>query len=518
MRPAIQARAMAWAVIVLCVTTLAYPARTLAGADISTRWDVMYATRSASHSSAVGCKLCHGAGVESAANVNAYGNALKPLPLPTPPQVRSAASIDARLLAVEAMNSDGDPQGATNLEEILQGTQPGWTGSAPVTATLDPPPWRLSINNVSASEGNGGTTAFTFTVTLSSARVSTVTVNYATQNGTAIAGTDYVAASGTLTFTQGVTSRTITVNVNGNTTVESDKTFFVNLSAPTNATIAVAQGTGTIINDDGGLSNANFEGLWWNSPAESESGWGINFAHQGDVIFATWFTYDTAGKAWWLTMTASKTGNGVYSGTLFQTKGPVLGSVPFTGVTSAQVGNGTLSFTSPSAGTFSYTVNGVTQTKAIVPQAFGPLPACVWGAQADLTKATNYQDLWWAAPAESESGWGVNLTQQGTTIFATWFTYDVNRNPVWYSATAAATATAPNRFTGTLYRTSGPAFSAVPFNPKSVQLTAVGTATFTFTNGNAGTFAYQVNDGPNVATQTKSIVRQVFRPPGTVCQ
>ena len=40
----------------------------------------------------------------------------------------------------------------------------------------------------------------------------------------------------------------------------------------------------------------NYQGLWYNAPAESESGWGINLAHQGDVIFATWFTYDAAGK------------------------------------------------------------------------------------------------------------------------------------------------------------------------------------------------------------------------------
>jgi hypothetical protein len=48
----------------------------------------------------------------------------------------------------------------------------------------------------------------------------------------------------------------------------------------------------------------NYEGLWWNAPGGSESGWGINFAHQGDVIFATWFTYDVNGKAMWLTMSA----------------------------------------------------------------------------------------------------------------------------------------------------------------------------------------------------------------------
>src|SRR5512137_1221642 len=58
---------------------------------------------------------------------------------------------------------------------------------------------------------------------------------------------------------------------------------------------------------------ANYQGLWWNSPPQSESGWGINVAHQGDKIFATWFTYDTAGDGWWLSMTADKTAEGIYS-------------------------------------------------------------------------------------------------------------------------------------------------------------------------------------------------------------
>ena len=53
---------------------------------------------------------------------------------------------------------------------------------------------------------------------------------------------------------------------------------------------------------------ANYQGLWWNPPAES--GWGINFAHQGDIIFATWFTYDAAGKPWWLIAELHKTAAG----------------------------------------------------------------------------------------------------------------------------------------------------------------------------------------------------------------
>jgi hypothetical protein len=263
----------------------------------------------------------------------------------------------------------------------------------------------------------------------------------------------------------------------------------------------------------------SYQGLWYKAPAESESGWGINFAHQGDVIFATWFTYDASGKAWWLTMTANKTAEGVYAGQLFRTNAtPFSAYVP--PATATAVGTGTLTFSSATTGTFSYTVNDganmATQTKAIVLQAFGTVPTCAWGTQPDLTKATNYQDLWWAgAPGD---GWGVNLTQQGTTIFATWFTYDANHNPLWLSVTAPQTA--PNTYAGTLVLTGGPAFSAVPFDPAKVTRTLVGSAMFTFTDGNTGTFSYAVDlgDGVNKATQSKAITRQVFRAPGTTCQ
>ena len=103
---------------------------------------------------------------------------------------------------------------------------------------------------MSVVEGNSGGTSLAFTVTLSAASGSTVTVNYATANGTATAGSDYVAQSGTLTFAAGQTSKTITLTVNGDTAVEANETFFVNLSSPSGATIADAQGQGTITNDD----------------------------------------------------------------------------------------------------------------------------------------------------------------------------------------------------------------------------------------------------------------------------
>ena len=108
----------------------------------------------------------------------------------------------------------------------------------------------LSIDDVSVNEGNSGTTTATFTVSLSAASGQTVTVNYATADGTATAGSDYVARSGTLTFAPGVTAQGVAVTVNGDTAVEPNETFSVGLSGASNATIARATGTGTILNDD----------------------------------------------------------------------------------------------------------------------------------------------------------------------------------------------------------------------------------------------------------------------------
>jgi immune inhibitor A len=128
--------------------------------------------------------------------------------------------------------------------------------AATMTADLNiyngpPPPPSININDVTVAEGNSGTVPAVFTVSLSSAPSSPVTVNWATADGTATATSgDYVAGSGTLTFAAGQTSQAITVNVNGDTSVESNETFSVKLSNPTGATLADSQGVGTITNDD----------------------------------------------------------------------------------------------------------------------------------------------------------------------------------------------------------------------------------------------------------------------------
>jgi VCBS repeat-containing protein len=109
----------------------------------------------------------------------------------------------------------------------------------------------VSISDVSMNEGDAGTTNFDFTVTLSQPAPFMVTVRADTANGTATAGTDYTAiVNQTVTFAAMDTMETVTVQVNGDTDPEPNETFFVNLSNPTNATIADSQGLGTILNDE----------------------------------------------------------------------------------------------------------------------------------------------------------------------------------------------------------------------------------------------------------------------------
>jgi CSLREA domain-containing protein len=149
---------------------------------------------------------------------------------------------------------------ATDYTAIMSGTCGGnlvgstyttnaITANCTVIASFSALP-TLSINSVSQTEGNTGSTPFVFTVTLSTAATQPVTVNWATADGTATAGSDYTAATGSLIFAPGVLTQAITVQVTGDTLVEPDETFFVNLSTPVHATIAQAQGTGTILNDD----------------------------------------------------------------------------------------------------------------------------------------------------------------------------------------------------------------------------------------------------------------------------
>ena len=115
----------------------------------------------------------------------------------------------------------------------------------------------ISINSVSQSATNNGTTNFAFTVSLAHASSLPVSVDYATADGTAtVVNSAYQAQAGTLTFNPGQTTKTITILVNGNAQPHGDETFFVNLVNPVNGSLVAngQQGTGTILANNNGAS------------------------------------------------------------------------------------------------------------------------------------------------------------------------------------------------------------------------------------------------------------------------
>ncbi len=147
-------------------------------------------------------------------------------------------------------NTQDEPNRPVTMPVVMHNSQvSGRVTGTTLTLTDDDPPPRLSISSPSAVEG----TALTFTVRLNAGSGKAVTVAYADAGtGSATSGTDYTAlTAGTLTFAAGVTSQTIAVTVTGDTDNEQNETVIVTLSSATNAIISTAQGTGTIIDDDG---------------------------------------------------------------------------------------------------------------------------------------------------------------------------------------------------------------------------------------------------------------------------
>ncbi|HUQ28535.1 MAG TPA: trypsin-like peptidase domain-containing protein [Usitatibacter sp.] len=250
--------------------------------------------------------------------------------------------------------------------------------------------------------------------------------------------------------------------------------------------------------------DTNYTALWWN-PAEN--GWGLNISHQGNTLFGTLYTYGPDGKPTWYSMSEGvKQADGSYLGQLASTTGPAFNSSPWNAnsVHGTVVGSMRLSFFGDNEGTLTYNVGSAQVTKSITKLAFGTPPACSWSA-SNRSLSTNFQDLWWGGGPES--GWGVNLAHQGNIVFATLFTYDASGQPRWFVMSKGDKADGLATYTGPLYTTTGPAFNAVPFTPiTAANNTQVGTMTFAFTHGDAGTMTYTVN-GTSV---TKAIQRLEF--------
>ncbi|WP_274426302.1 beta strand repeat-containing protein [Chelativorans sp. YIM 93263] len=143
--------------------------------------------------------------------------------------------------------SEADETFFANVTNVSGATVSDGQGAA--TIRDDDPLPQLFITRTGGIEGNTGTSSRVFEVTLTPASGQPVSASFATVDGTASAGSDYVANSGTINFAPGSTSAEITVTINGDLTIEPDENFTVELSDAVGATLTM-DGVGTILNDD----------------------------------------------------------------------------------------------------------------------------------------------------------------------------------------------------------------------------------------------------------------------------
>lgn len=218
-------------------------------------------------------------------------------------------------------------------------------------------------------------------------------------------------------------------------------------------------------------ASSNYSDMWWNP---LESGWGLAILDHETQLFGIWYTYDASGRPKWFTIPGGTLSSDRrhFTGDLYSTTGPSFTASTFNpaSVAVAKVGTASFDFSPPGVtsgmAVFNYTLNGISGSKQIQRQPFGT-SAPNWGV--DNT------DLWWNA---NESGWGVSLIQHGSTAFGVFFLYDTDGQPLWVVMPGGTFY--GSRFSGPVFTTRGPAFSAVPFNPAAVNVTPAGSASFNF--------------------------------------
>jgi hypothetical protein len=226
-------------------------------------------------------------------------------------------------------------------------------------------------------------------------------------------------------------------------------------------------------------SPANYTDLWWSQ----ENGHGVSITQKGNTIFAAWYHYDAQGRPTWLVLPAGTWNAGFteYSGEVYTPRGSFFGQYDVSRYApGAAIGRVTLRFTDGNTGTLSYTVNGMTGSKPISRLAF---------ARADQTAPGGYADLWYGGPANN--GWGVNISQQGGSLFMAWYTYDRNGAATWFVVPTGEWS--GTTFTGRAYRTVGAPVLGATFNAAAVQATDIGEVRLVFTaDGQAVTLNYNL--------------------------
>jgi large repetitive protein len=206
----------------------------------------------------------------------------------------------SRVVSVPVIGDASDEPTETfvvNLSNLIGSPGSILDAQGVATITDDDAPPLLSVNDTSVIEGNAGTTTATFTASLSAASANTVTFNWATAVGSATAGVDYVAASGSRTIAAGATSATIGITVHGDVLAEGNETFGITLSGPSNATIADGSGLATITDDDAAPSlSINDVAITEGNAGTTTATFTVNLsAASGKTVTLAWAT--AAGSA-----------------------------------------------------------------------------------------------------------------------------------------------------------------------------------------------------------------------------
>ncbi len=235
----------------------------------------------------------------------------------------------------------------------------------------------------------------------------------------------------------------------------------------------------------------NYSGLYW---LPAESGQGYTLIHEANTIFVLAFVYGPDRAPQWLSMLAQLDDTGVFVGDVL--------------VSTGQPGNSSAHYftsgglTTNADGTVALQVGGVSRTLQRYDFGDGtPLPTCQFGAATGAV----FTGLWWNP---DQGGAGVGVHHQGGRVFVTWYTYDTAGNPRWYSTLQNAVGV--NAYSGDIYRTTGPAFGTVAYDPGSVSVTAAGSASLVIADPDHATFTSGATSVP--------LTRFSFASPGTACQ
>jgi hypothetical protein len=257
-------------------------------------------------------------------------------------------------------------------------------------------------------------------------------------------------------------------------------------SLPEGATVMV-NGVARQITYHGGDGNdvmllpAQLQDMWWVGAAES--GWGMSLIQHGDRLFSVIFAYDSQGLPTWYVMPTGTwdATRSAFTGALYTPHGsPYFAYSTSSLVVGNAVGTMTVQVDSDTQLSIGYTIGGLSATKTLTRQPFGP---------ANGARTGDRGDMWWGGSAQN--GWGIAILEQAPTIFPIWYTYDANGNATWFVVPVGSFSSA-NHFDGRAYRTTGPAWLATTFDPSRVHATDAGSFVLDF-NGDNATLNYSID-------------------------